>query len=103
MKKEKSKSVNLIKIFALVVAVCLFAISAMVVYVDPFFHYHEPIEGFPYIVDNQLSQNPGMARHMTYDSCIIGSSMTVNFHTDDFKELMEKAKARLGKNENTKA
>jgi hypothetical protein len=88
MRKEKSKSVNLIMIFALVVAVCLLAISAMVVYVDPFFHYHEPLPGFPYIVDNQLSQNPGMASHMTYDSCIIGSSMTVNFHTDDFKELM---------------
>jgi hypothetical protein len=58
------------------------------VYVDPFFHYHRPLEGFPYVVDNQLSQNPGMARNMNYNSCIIGSSMTVNFDTDDFKELM---------------
>ena len=63
-------------------------LSALVIYVDPFFHYHAPLEGFPYVVDNQLSQNPGMATHMDYDSCIIGSSMTVNFHTDDFKELL---------------
>ena len=63
-------------------------LAALVIYVDPFFHYHAPLEGFPYIVDNQLSQNPGMAENMTYDGCIIGSSMTVNFDTDDFKELL---------------
>ena len=64
------------------------ACGALVVYVDPFFHYHAPVAGFPYIVDNQLSQNPGMAKNMIYDGCIIGSSMTVNFDTDDFKEIM---------------
>ena len=56
--------------------------------VDPFFHYHRPLAGFPYLVDNQLSQNPGMAAHMDYDSVILGSSMTVNFNTDWFEELM---------------
>ena len=66
---------------------CLFA-AALVVYVDPFFHYHSPLKGFPYLVDNQLSQNPGMAAHMEYDSVILGSSMTVNFQTSWFKELM---------------
>ncbi len=79
------------KLFAGLIAVVLaaiIAIAALVVYVDPFFHYHPPIEGFPYIVDNQLSQNPGMAANMDYDGCIIGSSMTVNFDTDDFKELL---------------
>lgn len=29
-----------------------------------------------------------MAKNMIYDSCIIGSSMTVNFDTDDFKQIM---------------
>ncbi|MDE7048108.1 hypothetical protein [Parablautia intestinalis] len=66
---------------------CLLA-AALVVYVDPFFHYHSPLKGFPYLVDNQLSQNPGMAAHMEYDSVILGSSMTVNFQTSWFKELM---------------
>lgn len=58
------------------------------VIVDPFFHYHAPLVGFPYEVDNQLSQNPGMAKHMDYDSVILGSSMTVNFNTRDFEEQM---------------
>lgn len=65
-------------------------ITAMVItiVVDPFFHYHKPLEGFAYQVDNQLTQNPGMAEHMDYDSVILGSSMTVNFETDWFRDLM---------------
>ena len=68
----------------LMLSVC----AAAVIYVDPFFHYHAPLRDFPYVVDNQLSQNPGMALHMKYDSVITGSSMTANFDTDWFKEDM---------------
>lgn len=64
------------------------AIAALIIYVDPFFHYHAPLKGFPYQIDNQLSQNPGMAKNMEYDSAILGSSMTVNFNTNWFEELM---------------
>lgn len=67
----------------------LVLIAALTVWVDPFFHYHKPLPEFPYLVDNQLSQNPGMAEHFTYDSVILGSSMTVNFQTDWFAELMD--------------
>ena len=75
-------------LFLAVMLAVLVAVAALVVFVDPFFHYHSPLKNFPYIIDNQLSQNPGMAQNMDYNSCIIGSSMTVNFDTDDFKELM---------------
>ena len=64
-------------------------VAAVVVWIDPFFQYHAPLEDFPYLVDNQLSQNPGMAKHMEYDSVILGSSMTVNFNTNWFEELMD--------------
>ena len=73
---------------ALVISACVL-ICALVIYVDPFFHYHSPLKGFSYVVDNQLSQNPGMAAHMEYDSVILGSSMTVNFQTAWFQELMD--------------
>lgn len=63
-------------------------VMLLVAYVDPFFQYHEPLEDFPYQVDNQVNQNPGMAKHMDYDSVILGSSMTVNFNTRWFEELM---------------
>lgn len=74
--------------FAALTAAACIAVIGLVVYVDPFFHYHSPLKGFPYLVDNQLSQNPGMAAHMEYDSVILGSSMTVNFQTAWFQELM---------------
>lgn len=78
-------------------AVALFSILCMLTvwYVDPFFHYHKPLEGFPYIVDNQLTQNPGMAMHMDYDSVILGSSMTVNFNTDRFREELGRNTLKL--------
>lgn len=74
---------------AVTVILLLAGIMGMVLYVDPFFQYHAPLENFPYLVDNQLSQNPGMAKHMKYDSVILGSSMTVNFNTNWFQDLLD--------------
>ncbi|WP_022774390.1 hypothetical protein [Butyrivibrio sp. AE2015] len=88
MEKDKNYKNLFIMLLALML-MAFAACSALVVYVDPFFHYHTPLKGFPYVVDNQLSQNPGMAKNMEYEGCIIGSSMTVNFDTDDFKELLD--------------
>ena len=70
------------------ILILLLMTAALVIVVDPFFQYHAPLEKFPYLVDNQLSQNPGMAMNMEYDSVILGSSMTVNFNTDWFEELL---------------
>lgn len=84
---NKSDSRFVAALLALVLA-GLVGIGALVVYVDPFFHYHAPLKDFPYLVDNQLSQNPGMARHMDYDSVMLGSSMTVNFDMSWFEELL---------------
>lgn len=86
-KSGKKASGPLIAFFTTVIALLLI-IGLLVITIDPFFHYHRPISGFPYIVDNQLSQNPGMAMNMIYDSAIVGSSMTVNFNTNDFAGIM---------------
>ena len=72
MQRKEDKKVNnpfkraVVIFVSAVVCMCL-VITALVVYVDPFFHYHEPLKNFPYLVDNQLTQNPGMAEHM--DGC----------------------------------
>ncbi|MCH5249820.1 MAG: hypothetical protein J1E98_07800 [Lachnospiraceae bacterium] len=71
------------------VIILLFTTAAVTIYVDPFFHYHAPLENFPYLVDNQLTQNPGMARNLSYDSVILGSSMTVNFNTNWFNDILD--------------
>lgn len=75
-------------IFSAVFLILAAAVAGAVVYVDPFFQYHEPLPDFPYLVDNQINQNPGMAKNMEYDSVMLGSSMTVNFNMNWFEELM---------------
>ena len=91
-KKEKAASGSMLRrcviTFAVSALILVLAGAGLIVYVDPFFQYHSPLPGFPYVVDNQLSQNPGMAKNMEYDSVILGSSMTVNFNTNWFSELM---------------
>lgn len=87
-KKSRNPFKRVVLAFVAMAVLACTLVTALVIYVDPFFHYHSPLKDFPYLVDNQLSQNPGMAAHMEYDSVILGSSMTVNFQTDWFEELM---------------
>lgn len=71
---------------------------ALVIWVDPFFQYHKPLTWFPYLVDNQVNQNPGLAKHVDYDGILIGSSMTASFNTDWFEELMGMKTQKLSYN-----
>lgn len=75
--------------FFLIMFVAVFlGAGALVVYVDPFFHYHAPhTDKFFYTIDNQRSVNNGIVRHFDYDALITGSSMTVNFRTSELDEL----------------
>ena len=75
-------------VFCTVVGVSLAAMAALVIYVDPFFQYHKPLPDFPYRLENQLTQNPGIAKTMDYDSILLGSSMTLNFNTQWFEDIM---------------
>lgn len=77
-----------LKGFFLTAITLLLIWCAAVIIIDPFFQYHNPLPGFAYTVDNQLSQNPGMAKNFDYDSVILGSSMTVNFNASWFRELL---------------
>ncbi len=94
MNREKDTADNhgILRRFAISLAVVfaagLILAGAAVIAVDPFFHYHAPIKGFPYVVDDQVDMNPGLARHMDYDSVLLGSSMTVAFDTDRFMQDM---------------
>jgi len=74
-------------VFAALAAAGLLSAALLVIAIDPFFRYHAPIDGFPYVIDNQLSQNIGMAERFSYDAVITGSSMTMNFDTEDFTAL----------------
>lgn len=85
MKNSKKKW---LAVFGAVCGICLGAMAALVIYVDPFFQYHKPLPDFPYVLDNQLTQNPGIAKNMDYDSIILGSSMVVQFNTLWFEDIL---------------
>ena len=61
--------------------------SAMVVFLDPFLHYHAPLDGFYYVLDEQRMQNDGIIRQLDYDAIITGTSMTENFKTSEMDAL----------------
>lgn len=76
----------------------LLLVAGLIAYVDPFFHYHAPLNWYPYVVDDQVDMNPGLARHMDYDSVLLGSSMTVSFDTSRFYDDMGLTTQKLSYN-----
>lgn len=64
----------------------LLIFAMFVVVIDPFFHYHKPLDSLKPVVNNERYQNPGIAKHFEYDSVIVGSSMTQNFRVSEFNE-----------------
>lgn len=71
-----------------VLAITMLAIFIMViVIIDPFYHYHKPIEPIKLIQEKQAYQNIGIARNCNYDTILTGSSMTENFKVSQLNEL----------------
>ena len=67
--------------------VLMIAMASVIVYVDPYFHYHGPQSNLYYELNNERSQNDGIIRHFDYDSMIIGTSMAENFKTSEAEEI----------------
>lgn len=59
----------------------LFLLGSITFIIDPFFHYHPPLEQLNYPLFDERHQIDGILRHFDYDTVIIGSSMTSNFKT----------------------
>lgn len=69
-------------------ALILGMISTVIIYVDPYFHYHKPhTDKFYYKLYDQRNINDGIERHFDYDAMITGSSMTENFRTSELDRL----------------
>lgn len=73
--------------FFICIASFLVCVGGLVVWLDPFFHYHGPLQGWYYSLGDQRSQNDGITRHFSYDAVITGTSMTENFKTSEFDTL----------------
>lgn len=89
---------NLLILFFAILLAGLVCVAGLVIAVDPFFQYHAPISGVKYLIDNQMNQNPGIAKNFQYDDIIIGSSMTINFDTDLFESLTGEKTVKLSYN-----
>ena len=63
----------------------IFALPTVII--DPFFHYHSPIDGVSYRLSDQRYQNHGILKSYEYNAIIIGSSMTECFKTSELDEL----------------
>ena len=58
-----------------------------VLIVDPYFHYHKPIEGISYRLYNERYINDGIIKNFDYNAIITGTSMNQNFKTSEFDAL----------------
>ena len=80
------KKNSILKFFIILLIPVVLAASAIVI-IDPFFHYHAPIKGMPYVLTEERYQNNGIARHFKYEAIITGSSTSQNFKTTDVERL----------------
>lgn len=65
----------------------LLAIALVTAYIDPFFHYHGPLDEYQYKFAGERYMNDGIVRHFNYDAIITGTSMTQNFKTSTLDML----------------
>lgn len=68
----------------------MIALIMLVVIIDPFYHYHAP-KSTNLFLYNEVYQSPGEARHFSYDTVMLGSSMTENFRPEWFLKYNENA------------
>lgn len=73
--------------FGIEMLVFILGISSVVIFVDPYFHYHKPIGSMFYTLSNERSQNDGITRRFDYDSIITGTSMAQNFKSSEFDKI----------------
>lgn len=65
----------------------LFTISVLIIVIDPYFHFHNPLPGISYIIDNERYQNAGILRRYNYDALITGTSMEENIKVSEVDQL----------------
>ncbi len=82
--KSSSKWVKTLLLLFLLV---LILTGGLMVFIDPYFHYHKPLSYFSYTLDNARYQNDGIVKHFDYDALITGSSMTECFKTSELDAL----------------
>lgn len=73
----------------------LVCVGGFVVWVDPYFHYHAPLDGMAYVMEEEQYMNDGITRNFSYDAVITGSSISENFSVEKLNELFDVNAVRL--------
>lgn len=69
------------------VFILLAGLGTVTAAVDPYFHYHAPLDSLEYPINDERYQNDGIVKHFEYEAIITGSSMVQNFKTTEFNSL----------------
>lgn len=76
-----------VKSFLIIMLAFVVIVGGLVIYIDPFFHYHAPLEGWSYELSDQRSQNDGITKYFDYNAIITGTSTIENCLTSEFDAL----------------
>ncbi|MBQ8603569.1 MAG: hypothetical protein IJ410_01820 [Oscillospiraceae bacterium] len=68
-------------------AVMLGMVAIPIIKIDPFFHYHTPLEQYEYMMEDPWYINYGIIKNYDYDAMITGTSMTANFKSSELDRL----------------
>lgn len=75
----------------LITSIMLTTFASTIVYFDPFYQYHEPLNNLSYRPNMNLHSytNPGVAKNFEYDTVVLGSSMTRTFSASYAKKMYD--------------
>lgn len=74
-------------LFGVLFSLLLGGLAGLVIYIDPFFHYHAPLKNWYYMINNERFQNDGIIRNFDYDTVVTGTSMTENFKISEVNRM----------------
>ena len=74
-------------VFIFSTIILLVGLGAVTIIIDPYFHYHAPLNTLQYPIYDERYQNDGIVKNFNYDAIITGTSTTENFKTSEFDEL----------------
>ena len=84
------KSKKWLIIYASITVIFLSVIGSMVIYYDPYMHFHKPlVDKYSYAMNDKLQRNvnDGIIKHFDYDAIVTGTSMSENFKASQFDNL----------------
>ena len=62
--------------------------AGIVIWIDPFYHYHKPLSYISYVSGADVYSNDGKLKHFDYDTLTIGTSMAMNFRKEKVDTIL---------------